>query len=64
MAIRRINVGKAQFGNGKKLPSKVKPFKTEKMFRNLEALNKRVEELKLKKFEVIPNEKLLTLQYR
>lgn len=61
MAIQKLNVGKNFKNPG---IQKMKTFKTEKMFKTLDEVNKRAGELRKRKLEVIVNEKLLTIQYR
>lgn len=63
MAIRKINVGK-NFKNLTVNSKATKTFKTERMFRTIDELIKRADELRQRKFEVKVNEKLLTVQYR
>lgn len=63
MAIRKINVGK-NFKNPTVNSKETKTFKTERMFRTIDELIKRADELRQRKFEVKVNEKLLTVQYR
>ena len=63
MAIRKINVGK-NFKNLTVNSKSTKTFKTERMFKTIDELIKRADELRQRKFEVKVNEKLLTVQYR
>mgnify|MGYP000072333816 FL=1 len=63
MAIRKINVGK-NFKNPTVNSKSTKTFKTERMFKTIDELIKRADELRQRKFEVKVNEKLLTVQYR
>lgn len=63
MAIRKINVGK-NFKNPTVNSKATKTFKTERMFKTIDELIKRADELRQRKFEVKVNEKLLTVQYR
>ena len=63
MAIRKINVGK-NFKNPTVNSKSTKKFKTERMFKTIDELIKRADELRQRKFEVKVNEKLLTVQYR
>lgn len=63
MALRKINVGK-NFKNPSMNSIKIQPYRTERMFKNIEELQKRASELRKTKSDVIVNEKLLTIQYR
>lgn len=63
MALRKINVGK-NFKNPSMNSIKIQPYRTEKMFKNIEEPQKRASELRKTKSDVIVNEKLLTIQYR
>lgn len=63
MALRKINVGK-NFKNPSMNSIKIQPYMTERMFKNIEELQKRASELRKTKSDVIVNEKLLTTQYR